>query len=389
MANTYNATYKRFNGIDWDTFYFATTASQVAESSTRKWLSADQQSTIVSLLMGSFNAPGKLAKVDNITGHLPLGVIPELAYLPLVGGILTGDLNMSGNNITDINSLQTNTILKRGSAAAQLLFSGFSEIDANSVRIINVADPVAGQDAANKSYVDMVSTQGSHLIGAVKAASTGNIPTLSGLLTIDGVTLSAGDRILVKNQTTTSENGVYIVSDGAWTKLSNDSDKGSLVSVLEGTTQQRNQWYNQDGTAWVLYWVDDDYGIIANGGLEVDGTGLKFGIANDGVTTARILNGAVTNAKIESLLHSKISSWSSAVAAGISNPATSKTLDSHFQNVYKMVQLIKGTSNPHDTLNDNLIAIRSDVDLKNRSFIGTAAPSTSGFTSGDLYFHHT
>ena len=45
----------------------------------------------------------------------------------------------------------------------------------------------------------------------VKAATTANI-TLSGLQTIDGVSCAAGDRVLVKNQATPSENGIYVVS---------------------------------------------------------------------------------------------------------------------------------------------------------------------------------
>jgi len=74
---------------------------------------------------------------------------------------------------------------------------------------------------------------------SVRAATTANI-TLSGTQTVDGVALVAGNECLVKNQTTGSENGIYIVSAGAWTRRS-DFDAGadlisnSVVMVQEGT----------------------------------------------------------------------------------------------------------------------------------------------------------
>ena len=85
----------------------------------------------------------------------------------------------------------------------------------NSQRITGLADPTAAQDAATKNYVDLT-VQGLDPKASVKAASTANIASLSGTMTIDGVALSAGDRVLVKDQTTTSANGVYVVAAGAW-----------------------------------------------------------------------------------------------------------------------------------------------------------------------------
>ena len=73
---------------------------------------------------------------------------------------------------------------------------------------------------------------------SVKAATTANI-TLSAPQTIDGISCVAGDRVLVKDQTTTSQNGIYIVAAGAWTR-STDADTatevvGALVNVDSGT----------------------------------------------------------------------------------------------------------------------------------------------------------
>lgn len=74
----------------------------------------------------------------------------------------------------------------------------------------------------------------------VRVATTANI-TLSGLQTIDGVTLVANDRVLVKNQSTASQNGIYDASSGTWNRSPDcdgyfDLKTGTLVSVNAGTT---------------------------------------------------------------------------------------------------------------------------------------------------------
>jgi hypothetical protein len=74
----------------------------------------------------------------------------------------------------------------------------------------------------------------------VRACSTANL-ALSGLLTVDGVALVANDSILVKNQTTASQNGIYVVQSGAWTRradfaTSAQADLSALILVRSGTT---------------------------------------------------------------------------------------------------------------------------------------------------------
>lgn len=80
--------------------------------------------------------------------------------------------------------------------------------------------------------------EGSISIHYARVATTQNI-TLSGLQTIDTIALAEGDRVLVKNQTTTSQNGLYVASAGAWTRAT-DMDSwseldGHEVIVREGT----------------------------------------------------------------------------------------------------------------------------------------------------------
>jgi hypothetical protein len=107
--------------------------------------------------------------------------------------------------------------------------------------------PVSGTDAVNKTYVDN-NLAGLTWKNSVKVATTANI-TLSGTQTIDGVAVVAGNRVLVKDQTTTSQNGVYVVAAGAWAR-STDMDgttplnefNSAAVFVELGTANVDTGW---------------------------------------------------------------------------------------------------------------------------------------------------
>src|SRR6202008_4842800 len=112
-------------------------------------------------------------------------------------------------------------------------FTGNQDMGAN--KLTGLSDPTTGTDAANKQYVDGVAAGARDPKDAVRAATTANI-TLSAPQTIDGVALIAGDRVLVKDQTTGQNNGIYIVQTGAWTRATDaDTDaevtNGMLVPV--------------------------------------------------------------------------------------------------------------------------------------------------------------
>lgn len=113
-----------------------------------------------------------------------------------------------------------------------------SDLNLNNRKITGLADPTAAQDAATKSYVDAL-VNGIKWKDATRVATTGNI-TLSGLQTIDGVTLVAGDRVAVIAQTSGAQNGIYVAASGAWTR-SADADSaaevlGMAFFVSEGTS---------------------------------------------------------------------------------------------------------------------------------------------------------
>lgn len=124
-----------------------------------------------------------------------------------------------------------------------------ADLSINSHKLTNVTDPTSAQDAATKNYVDSV-IQGLDVKQSCRAASTANV-TISnpGTAVFDGVTLSNGERILLKNQSTGSQNGIYVFngSGSAMTRAtdadaSSEVTSGMYVWIEEGTTNADTGW---------------------------------------------------------------------------------------------------------------------------------------------------
>ena len=120
-----------------------------------------------------------------------------------------------------------------------------SAVSLNSQKITGLADPTADADAANKGYVDGVA-QGLDIKDSCQAATTANI-TISTALnngdTLDGVTLSTNDRVLVKDQSTASQNGIYVVgsSPARAADLATGSNAAGFFTFVEkGTVNADN-----------------------------------------------------------------------------------------------------------------------------------------------------
>tara|TARA_Y100001972_G_scaffold52249_1_gene63956 strand:- start:282 stop:1568 length:1287 start_codon:yes stop_codon:yes gene_type:complete len=113
---------------------------------------------------------------------------------------------------------------------------------ASATNPVTGVTPTADAHFATKGYVDGVS-QGLDIKEAVKVATTANI-TLSGTQTIDGVAVSADERVLVKNQSTATENGLYLCKAGSWARtddLAAGADASSVfVFVDQGTVNADN-----------------------------------------------------------------------------------------------------------------------------------------------------
>ncbi len=85
-----------------------------------------------------------------------------------------------------------------------------SNLDFNSVaKIVNLPDPTGAQDAATKNYVD-ANLEGLGWKDNVRVSTQSNISLATPGATIDGITMATSDRVLVRAQSTASENGIYI-----------------------------------------------------------------------------------------------------------------------------------------------------------------------------------
>lgn len=160
---------------------------------------------------------------------------------------LTGKtLNLASNTLAGTTA-QFNAALSDGDFATlagteTLTNKTISGGAVSGAAVTGLANPTNPGDAASKAYVDSVA-EGLDAKASSRVATTANI-TLSGTQTIDGVALSAGDRVLVKNQSTASQNGIYVVAIGSWARASDANTWAELVSaftfVEQGTTQTGN-----------------------------------------------------------------------------------------------------------------------------------------------------
>jgi len=133
-------------------------------------------------------------------------------------------------------------------------------------------------DLVNKNYVDMF-VQGYAIKAECQVASTGNL-TLSGLQTIDGYTTLANDRVLVKNQSTSSQNGIYVASSGAWSRSSDANTWNSLISaftfIQNGSTQQNSGWVCTITSGGTLGTTPVTWSQLASAASYFAGTGLTL-----------------------------------------------------------------------------------------------------------------
>jgi hypothetical protein len=198
--------------------------------------------------------------------------------------------------------------------------------------------PTANGDLTTKDYVDLLTSPVSRLSPA-ECATTVNLASLSGLAAIDGYTPVAGDRILVKNQTATADDGVYIAAAGAWSRAADANQPSELTAgtcfVLNGTTQANTSWIQTKtitavGTDPQLWLQNSALGGTYSGGtgislvgtvinntgvLSVSGgsTGLTFNNATGACTLGGIL--AVSNGG------TGITAFGTGVAAALGNTA--------------------------------------------------------------------
>jgi len=227
------------------------------------------------------------------------------------------NININGNTIT---ATDTN-------GNVVLVPNGTGVVDVTDSRITGVADPINGNDAANKAYVDNAIT-GLSFKEAVNLLAKTNVPLTgsTSTLVIDGHSAldqaDNGYRILLTGQTVDTENGIYVYADNGTTyALTRTSDAdvyteldGASVFIVEGVTYGQTGWVQTNhyltsfaGQTWVQFSGSGAY--VAGEGLTLTGTtfdvgagpgisvtnnavGLANSVAGDGLT----FNAGVINA---------------------------------------------------------------------------------------------
>jgi phage-related tail fiber protein len=236
-----------------------------------RWLKKDAASFVMTNkteLEVNLNATGALAKTVDGIDIRALGIVDAM----LAGSISTAKLAEGAD------------FIKRDGSVAMtgaLTLSGA---------------PTTALHAATKAYVD-ASIQGLDIKVSCRVATTGTNITLSGLQTIDGVSLVAGNRVLVKDQTNAPENGIYVVSSGAWNRAT-DADTNEKVAsgmytfISEGTANHGYGWVlvtpdpiTLGTTALTFTQFNGAGSIVAGNGLTQTGNTVDV-VAGSGIAVA-------------------------------------------------------------------------------------------------------
>jgi hypothetical protein len=222
------------------------------------------------------------ATLASVNGSANVNATLTLATVNSNVGTFT-KLTVNGKGL--VTAATTAVLNDIATPTANYSFGGF--------KLTNLADPTSDQDAATKYYVDSVA-QGLDVKASVRAATTTNI-TLSGAQTIDGVSIVAGDRVLVKNQTLSQNNGIYVAASGAWARSADADTWAELVSaytfVEEGTTYADTGWVCTVNAGGTLGTTPITWSQFSGAGSYLAGTGLTltgntFSITNTAVTAA-------------------------------------------------------------------------------------------------------
>jgi len=272
----------------------------------------------------------------------------------------SGVLVVSSVTDTELGYLSGVTSAIQTQLGGKLSLSGGTmtgAINGGGFQASNFADPSTAQALATKNYVDNA-INGFAWKAPVKAASTANL-TLSGTQTVDGVALSASDRVLVKDQSTASQNGIYVVAAGAWSRATDmdaltplDEFNGAAVFVLPGGTANGNKGFTQSanvttvGSSSVSFVQFSAAGAFTQGnGISISGSTISIALATNpglqftsnqldlllngttlskGASGLQVATGGITNTEINSsaaIAYSKLALSNSIVAGDITSNA--------------------------------------------------------------------
>jgi len=264
------------------------------------------------------------AKLASATAASTYAPIASPTFTGTVSGVTKAHVGLANvDNTSDANkpvSTAAQTALDLKAPLASPTFTGTVTLP---------GAPTQDLHAATKAYVDGV-TSNINFHQPVRVATTANI-TLSGTQTIDGVSLSVGDRVLVKDQTDQKTNGIYVVASSTWSRAT-DADNtpagelagGDFCLVLEGTAGSGYGYVCSNTSTVTIGSTNITYApfnaakaVTAGSGL-TESTPGTIDIATGGVTSAMIADGTIVDGDINAsaaIAQSKISGLTTSLSA--------------------------------------------------------------------------
>jgi hypothetical protein len=239
----------------------AVTTAKIADLNVTTGKLADGAVTTAKITDANVTA-GKLAADSVETAKIVDGAVTSAKIAN--DTIVDADIN-SAAAIAQSKISGLTTSLSEKLATAGGTMSGAIAMGTN--KITGLGTPTDGTDAATKNYVDSAA-QGIDWKASVRAATTANVTLASDLENgdvLDGVTLATGDRVLVKDQSTGSENGIYVVKASGAPDRSTDADAGAEVTANFAV-------FVEQGTVN----ADQGYTLTNNGAITVGTTALTF-----------------------------------------------------------------------------------------------------------------
>jgi hypothetical protein len=228
----------------------------------------------IATFLGTPSSANLISAVTDETGTGSL----VFASSPALTGTPTAPTAANGTNTTQVATTAYVLATRHDQLAAPT-----ASVSWNSQRITSLLDPAAAQDAATKNYVDSVA-QGLDAKGSVRAATTTSGTLASSFQNasiIDGITLSTGDRILIKNQSSASENGIYTVNSSGAPTRATDMDiwgevPGAFVFVETGTANADTGWVCTADAGGTLNTTSITWAQFSGAGTYTAGTGLTL-----------------------------------------------------------------------------------------------------------------